>query len=175
MLLQDNPLKLLGLGTDPTISEVKRAYRKMCFECHPDTGRKPPPMEFTVLGDVYERALKVVEERQKQKDENAKRAARPPPTPQPATPPTDLVYKIRIAPIDEFEIFHFDCAFREAVVDKRLQDGGTLIAWFIKGGQFVEWPIIIAKQDSDRTKIRINTSDGPLELTVIFGLNTHEI
>ena len=33
-----NPYKILGVSSDATLSECKKAYRKLCAKYHPDSG-----------------------------------------------------------------------------------------------------------------------------------------
>lgn len=45
-------LEILGLGGNPTKSEVRRVFRKLAFERHPDHG-KGTPEEFARISDAY--------------------------------------------------------------------------------------------------------------------------
>ena len=45
-------LSILGVAGNPTRSELRKAFRKLAFERHPDHGRGTPE-EFAKISDAY--------------------------------------------------------------------------------------------------------------------------
>lgn len=160
----------LGVSKHASETEVKKAFRRLAMRCHPDTKSENAPMDFHILLDVYERALIVIKDRDAKIAEAEARKSSQPVTPQEATPPTPLIVECYVPPIDEFELFNFDCVYRDVVVTKDLQNGGTLIVWFQNpdGRIVANMRMIISRHDAPRAMYRVNIPNGQLELTLIF-------
>lgn len=46
--------RILGLSTQAAPGEIKRAYRRIAFNVHPDVGRRPDPERFREVHEAYE-------------------------------------------------------------------------------------------------------------------------
>lgn len=75
-----DPRRILGVSPDATPDEIRRAYRALARQHHPDaTGRAESNQAFAKISQAYEQLLAA--------SRDPKRAHRPRP---PATPPADL-------------------------------------------------------------------------------------
>jgi len=50
----EGPYVILGVGHGAPLSEIKRAYRKLAFNAHPDIGDNPDVRRFREVHEAYE-------------------------------------------------------------------------------------------------------------------------
>src|SRR5207248_2805441 len=53
-MLRRDLYAILGLADDADLAAVKRAYRALVFQLHPDTGASPDPARFAEVREAYE-------------------------------------------------------------------------------------------------------------------------
>jgi len=58
------PYKILGIAKTATKLEIKKAYKKLAKEHHPDKSRKSGDSEFKLLNDCYEYVLEMLDANQ---------------------------------------------------------------------------------------------------------------
>lgn len=53
-MARKDPQVILGVGPNASLSEIKRAYRKLAFSAHPDVGDNPDAQRFREVHEAYE-------------------------------------------------------------------------------------------------------------------------
>jgi molecular chaperone DnaJ len=100
--MRKDPYAILGLGRGASLSEIKRAYRRLAFAVHPDAGAKRDADCFREVHEAYQ-VLSDAEQR-RYYDRRAVRVRVEPVPPlrrrQPIDIPDDFVW--RSPPLDEF-------------------------------------------------------------------------
>lgn len=163
-----DPFNRLGIAPDSTADAIKRAYRTLAKQCHPDLreDKEAASAEFRELTKIYETALLMCG---KSPPPKSKPAPRPPPSP----PSSPLTCAIALGLIDDYEFTNFGAAFRFAKVPRVLMEyGGTVFAGYslkrpsgqsqTKSFQFE----IMPKTKSGQT-LRFNMPIGIIEILLV--------
>jgi len=58
-----DPYAILGVGRGAPLSEIKRAYRKLAFNLHPDVGDDPDEMRFREAHEAYQALIQMEQRR----------------------------------------------------------------------------------------------------------------
>jgi hypothetical protein len=166
----------LGLGTEPTIDDVKKAFRRLSKKCHPDTRVANAPFEFPELLKIYADALEVVKSRdefKRQYEEGVGNHTTP--STFPAQPITSETVEIEINSIDEFELMTFGVAYREAIIPAAMKVGGRVNVMIMQydvmaqggvpmgGFAFNTWPT-----EEETVSYRFNVKNGQLDIKLHF-------
>ena len=54
-----DPYAILGVGRGAPLSEIKRAYRKLAFNLHPDVGDQPDETRFREAHEAYQALIQM--------------------------------------------------------------------------------------------------------------------
>src|ERR1700680_4647788 len=58
-----NPYAILAVGPGAPLSEIKRAYRKVAFNLHPDVGDDPDEARFREAHEAYQALIQMEQRR----------------------------------------------------------------------------------------------------------------
>ena len=63
MMAWKDPYAILGVGRGAPLSEIKRAYRKLAFNLHPDVGDDPDETRFREVHEAYQALIQMEPQR----------------------------------------------------------------------------------------------------------------
>lgn len=165
--MRDDPFRRLGLSSDASAAAIKKAYRKLCLQCHPDVrpDKDQAQKEFLELTRIYELALSMIGKVQPPP------RPKPPPKEPPPRPDRPLVHLATVPNFDQFEFMLFGEAFRVATAPPELFEyGGTLIIRLIDIGSGAEdgrFSFQVPPLTKSGQKFRLQMSIGKVEFTLV--------
>ena len=116
-------LSVLGLTGTPTKSEIKRAFRKLALEKHPDHSDTSHE-EFVVISDAYRRALEAV------CDDGSAEGSASPSVKRPSVRTTDTVFPEQARSACKWAMADMGAAGTRHVAT-RLQRKGRVLTYFV--------------------------------------------
>src|ERR1700687_5173604 len=63
MMAWKDPYAILGVGRGAPLSEIKRTYRKLAFNLHPDVGDEPDETRFREAHEAYQAMIQMEQRR----------------------------------------------------------------------------------------------------------------